>query len=92
VVIDTQRLYHSVWHPGPEPRYCLITSYESGPELDAYITAKHGVSRVSSAPVDAAVLAEGEALAYAGGEAPAEAVSQIQARAADGAEAAAAVR
>ena len=43
VVIDTQRLYHAVWHPGPEPRYCLITSYESGPELDAYVTA--GVAR-----------------------------------------------
>ena len=34
-IIDTQRLWHAVWHPGPEPRYCLITSYESGPELDA---------------------------------------------------------
>jgi hypothetical protein len=63
VIIDTQRLWHAVWHPGAEPRYCLITSYESGPELDAYITAKNGVSRIESAPVDAALLAEGEALA-----------------------------
>ena len=33
VIIDTQRLWHAVWHPGTEPRYCLITSWESGPEL-----------------------------------------------------------
>ena len=31
VIIDTQRLWHAVWHPGSEPRYCLITSWESGP-------------------------------------------------------------
>jgi hypothetical protein len=62
-VIDTQRLWHAVWHPGPEPRYCLITSYESGPELDAYLTAHQGVSRIEGAPLDAAVAAEGEALA-----------------------------
>jgi len=30
LVLDTQRFYHAVWHPGNEPRYCLITSYESG--------------------------------------------------------------
>jgi len=62
-IIDTQRLWHAVWHPSDKPRYCLITSYESGPELDAYISAKNGVSRIPSAPIDAAVLAEGEALA-----------------------------
>ena len=33
VIVDTQRLYHAVYHPGAEPRYCLITSWESGPEL-----------------------------------------------------------
>jgi len=63
VIIDTQRLWLAVWHPSDKPRYCLITSYESGPELDAYISAKNGVSRIPSAPIDAAVLAEGEALA-----------------------------
>lgn len=52
VVIDTQRLYHAVWHPGSEPRYCLITSYESGPELDAWIAERNPVSRVESAYVD----------------------------------------
>ena len=54
VVIDTQRLYHAVWHPGPDPRYCLITSYESGPELDAWIQARHPQAVVASAPVDQA--------------------------------------
>jgi hypothetical protein len=52
VVIDTQRLWHAVWHPGDEPRYCLITSYTSGPELDAWITAKHGVDSFDVVPLD----------------------------------------
>jgi len=37
VVIDTERLWHVVWHPGPQPRYALITSWESGPALDRWI-------------------------------------------------------
>jgi hypothetical protein len=37
VVIDTERLWHVVWHPGPQPRYALITSWESGPTLDNWI-------------------------------------------------------
>lgn len=52
VVLDTQRLYHAVWHPGDEPRYCLITSYESGPELDAWMSSRNPVSRITSAPLD----------------------------------------
>ena len=56
VIIDTQRLWHAVWHPGPELRYCLITSWESGPQLQAYIDARHPVSRVPSAPLDQAVI------------------------------------
>jgi hypothetical protein len=36
-VVDTQRLWHVVVHPGTAPRYALITSVESGPELDAWI-------------------------------------------------------
>ena len=75
VIIDTQRLWHAVWHPSDKPRYCLITSYESGPELDAYISAKNGVSRIPSAPIDAAVLAEGEALAAGKREARAAAIA-----------------
>jgi hypothetical protein len=53
VIIDTQRLWHAVWHPGPQPRYCLITSWESGPELEAYISARHPQSKVESKPLDA---------------------------------------
>ena len=37
VVIDTERLWHVVWHPGPHPRYALITSWESGPALQEWI-------------------------------------------------------
>ncbi len=74
-IIDTQRLWHAVWHPGPAPRYCLITSYESCPELDAYIAAKGGRSRVDSTPIEAEVAAEGEALAQAKRDARAAALA-----------------
>jgi hypothetical protein len=60
-IIDTQRLWHAVWHPGSEPRYCLITSWESGAELGAYIEAKHGTSRIDVAPLDPEVIAAAEA-------------------------------
>ena len=63
VVIDTQRLWHAVWHPGPEPRYCLITSYTSGPGLDAWIASKHGVDTFDVAPLDPAFADEAEAAA-----------------------------
>ncbi len=36
-VVDTQRLWHVVVHNGNTPRYALITSFESGPELDDWI-------------------------------------------------------
>jgi hypothetical protein len=52
VIIDTQRLWHAVWHPGPEPRYCLITSWESGPELDTYIQKHAPQTTVESKPLD----------------------------------------
>jgi hypothetical protein len=52
VIIDTQRLWHAVWHQGVEPRYCLITSWESGPELGAYIDARNPLPKVDSAPLD----------------------------------------
>jgi hypothetical protein len=39
-VIDTQRLWHAVSHRGPLPRYCLISSFESGPALDTWIRAR----------------------------------------------------
>ena len=37
LVIDTERLYHVVWHPGPRPRYALITSWESDKVVDSWI-------------------------------------------------------
>ena len=37
LVVDSERMWHSVWHQGTEPRYCLITSYESGPELEKWV-------------------------------------------------------
>lgn len=36
-VVDTQRLWHVVCHPGTSARYALITSFESGPALEAFI-------------------------------------------------------
>jgi hypothetical protein len=36
-VVDTQRLWHVVCHTGDEPRYALISSFESGPALDRWI-------------------------------------------------------
>jgi hypothetical protein len=39
-VLDSERLYHAVWHPGSEPRYALIVSYESGPELQSWIDSQ----------------------------------------------------
>jgi hypothetical protein len=39
-VVDTQRLWHVVVHPGTAPRYALITSFESGPALERWIDAE----------------------------------------------------
>jgi hypothetical protein len=40
LVVDTERLWHVVSHLGPEPRYALITSLESGPALDRWIRSQ----------------------------------------------------
>ena len=37
LLIDTERLYHVVWHPGPRPRYALITSWETSDALDRWV-------------------------------------------------------
>ena len=37
LVIDTERLWHVVWHPGPQPRYALITSWESDKTIESWI-------------------------------------------------------
>ncbi len=60
LVIDTQRLWHATYHPGAEPRYCLITSWTSGPELDAYMAKLGGVNHVESVPVSDEFIAEGQ--------------------------------
>lgn len=39
-VVDSERLYHAVWHPGPGPRYSLIVSFESSDELEQWIEAR----------------------------------------------------
>jgi hypothetical protein len=51
IIVDTQRFWHAVWHQGTEPRYCLITSWESGPELDAYIAKHNGKTRTENYPI-----------------------------------------
>jgi hypothetical protein len=61
LIIDTQRLWHAATHLGSEPRYCLITSWESGPELDAYIAHHHGVDHVPNVEVPQDVLDAGQA-------------------------------
>jgi hypothetical protein len=38
-VVDTQRLWHVVCNPSATTRYALISSFESGPALDAWIHA-----------------------------------------------------
>jgi hypothetical protein len=75
LIVDTQRLYHAVYHPGDEARYCLITSWESGPELDAYIQKYSGVSYVESYPLSADEIAAGEALAQSKRDARAAALA-----------------
>ncbi|MGF6822236.1 hypothetical protein M2317_001140 [Microbacterium sp. ZKA21] len=52
VIVDTQRFWHAVWHRGSAPRYSLITSWTSGPELDAYIAAAHGDPHAQSVTLD----------------------------------------
>src|SRR5436309_10977564 len=39
-LLDTQRLWHVVVHNGDGPRYALITSFESGPALDAWVASQ----------------------------------------------------
>ena len=43
-VVDSERLWHAVWHPGPEPRYALIVSFESGPALEEWMRAEAPLS------------------------------------------------
>jgi hypothetical protein len=49
IVIDTERMWHVVSHVGPEPRYALITSLESGPELQKWIESNSPAKSLSHA-------------------------------------------
>jgi len=75
VVIDTQRLYHAVWHPGDKPRYCLITSVESNQGLDDWITARHPEVRTDSPQLDPVFVAQAQAEAEAKAAARAAAIA-----------------
>jgi hypothetical protein len=62
LVIDTERLYHVVWHPGPRPRYALITSWESDEVIDAWMRrelAPAGAAQPHAKGDRAATLASG---------------------------------
>ena len=61
LIVDTQRLWHATAHNGDDPRYCLITSWTSGPELDAYIAKYNGVARVPDVEVPQDILDAGQA-------------------------------
>ena len=39
-VVDTQRLWHVVCHPGSSTRYALISSFTASPSLDAWIATE----------------------------------------------------
>jgi len=58
-------MWHSVWHQDGtgEPRYCLITSVESGPELEKWIWENSPKTTVESALLDQGVAVAGEILA-----------------------------
>ena len=53
MVVDTQRFWHAVWHRGTAPRYSLITSLTSGPELDAHIRANNPDPRPQNVALNA---------------------------------------
>jgi hypothetical protein len=39
-VVDSERLWHAVWHPADGPRYALLASVESGPGLGRWIESR----------------------------------------------------
>ncbi|WP_205863223.1 hypothetical protein [Planosporangium thailandense] len=44
-VVDTERLWHAVYHTGSAPRYAMIASFESGPALQAWMDANSAERR-----------------------------------------------
>jgi len=61
VVVDTQRLWHAVWHRGVRPRYALITSWESGEALRVFVGERHGVAHAAPVPLDARMVDDAQA-------------------------------
>lgn len=61
LVVDSERLWHSVWHDGADSRYCLITSFESGPALEKWIFAQDPITEVDSPKMDPRLAAVAEA-------------------------------
>ncbi|MGZ4208914.1 MAG: hypothetical protein ACXVQ6_13585, partial [Actinomycetota bacterium] len=47
-VVDSQRLQHAVWHPGPGPRFAMIVSFESGPALERWIDSQRAEQPVTA--------------------------------------------
>ncbi len=47
-VVDTERLWHAVWHQGTEPRYGLIVSFESCDQLEEWIESERAEASVLS--------------------------------------------
>ena len=47
-VVDTERLWHAVCHPGDKPRYALIVSFESGDALAAWIESQRALAPAAS--------------------------------------------
>ncbi|MGI5239797.1 hypothetical protein [Dactylosporangium sp. CA-139066] len=39
-VVDTERLWHAAFHVGPRPRYAMIASFESGPDLQGWMDGR----------------------------------------------------
>lgn len=50
LLIDTERLYHVVWHPGPRPRYALITSWETSDALQRWVTTEVAADQLAGLP------------------------------------------
>ena len=60
LVVDSERMWHSVWHVDDEPRYCLINSFESGPALEKWIFERNPVTRIDQVALDDALARESE--------------------------------
>jgi len=63
LLVDSERMWHSVWHQGDEPRHCLITSVESGPALEKWVFENSPRTKVDSAFLDQGEAFRGETVA-----------------------------